>query len=525
MIPRLLVVLILTVSLAPPVRAQNTDALLDTLQHAAFRFFWEQANPANGLVKDRDAPGAPCSIASLGFGLSAIAIGIDHGWITRAEGRQRVLTTLNTLYNGPQGTATTGVIGYQGFFYHFLDMNTATRAGDTELSSIDTSLLLGGVLDVRQYFDGPDPDEALIRARADSIYFRVNWNFMRNFNPWVLMGWMPGGQGFSTFPPWIGYNEAMILYILALGSPSRPVPENNWSSWTSGYDWETHYGYTFVRFEPLFGHQYSHCWVDFRGIRDPYMVGRGIDYFENSRRATLAQRAYCIANPGFFLGYGDSLWGITAGDGPDGYEARGAPPAFNDDGTITPTAAIASLPFAPEVVIPFIRNAWNTLRPFYWGPYGWVDGWNFTRGWVATDVIGIDQGPILLMIENYRTGRVWNRMMANPHIQTGLARAGFVPWVESAEPADGGGQLHLAPVEPNPLRGSGVVRFRLATPEQVTLTLHDAAGRRVSMLSAGPRPAGEHALPLDVRGLEGGVYFVRLRAGTMERERKVTVLR
>src|SRR5690349_3367170 len=301
-----------------------------------------------------------------------------------------------------------GTIGYQGLYYHFLDMNTATRTWDSELSTIDTALLFAGILDARQYFDSNDPDEITIRALADTITHRANWNFARNFNTGILMGWKPG-TGFAGFGQWIGYNEGMILYLLALGNPvaSHQVPASAWGAWTSGYQWNTLEGQTYVTFAPLFGHQYSHSWVDFRHKQDAYMAGKGIDYFENSRRATLAQRAYAISNPLSHADYSDSLGGLTAGDGPSGYAARGAPPAQGDDGTITPTAPISSLPFAPNEVIPVIRNLWTHWRATTWGAYGFVDGFNPGASWIDTDVIGIDQGPILLMIENYRTGRVW----------------------------------------------------------------------------------------------------------------------
>lgn len=520
----LLRALVLLLLAAPSlVRAQTTDALLDTLQHSAFRYFWEQANPANGLVKDRNTPGSVASIASMGFGLSAYCIGVEHGWITRSQAAQRTLTMLNTLYNGPQSSAASGTIGYQGLFYHWLDMNTATRTWDSELSTIDTALLFAGMLDARQFFDGGDPTETQIRALADTIYRRANWNFVRNFNPGILMGWKPG-TGFSGFGQWIGYNEAMILYLLALGSPTKSVPATAWDAWTSGYVWDTHYGYSYVTFPPLFGHQYSHCWVDFRNTRDAYMRARQIDYFENSRRATLAQRAYCAANPFGWSGYSDSLWGITAGDDPSGYLARGAPPAMNDNGTITPTAALSSIAFAPEAVIPVIRNLWNTYRPFYWGAYGWVDGWNPTAAWAATDVIGIDQGPILLMIENYRTGRVWARTMSHPDIQRGMQRAGFEPWVEGVDDRPRAGVSLSAP-EPNPSRGRTLLRFRLPEPAVVRLAVYDVGGREVARLVQGPRGAGDHAEAFDSGALAGGVYWVRLSAGDVRRERRMVVLR
>ena len=267
--------------------AQITEeALLHTLQRTLFHFFWNEADPTTGLIRDRSADWSPCSIASTGFGLTAICIGIDHGWITRTAGRERVLMTLQTFWNAPQGSATSGVAGYKGLFYHFLDMSTAERVWDCELSAIDTALLFAGIFDVKEYFDRTDSLDVVVRSLADSITTRAEWDWIHS--GWgIRMGWKPD-TGFSGYGDWIGYNEAMILYIIALGSPTHPVPAYSWSAWTSGYDWRNHYGYEYVEFPPLFGHQYSHCWIDFRCIRDAYMEGKGIDYFENSRRATLA---------------------------------------------------------------------------------------------------------------------------------------------------------------------------------------------------------------------------------------------
>lgn len=505
-------------------RAITTDALLDSLQRTAFEFFWYEANPANGLIRDRSTLNSPCSIASVGFGLSAICIGIDHGWVSREAGRARVAKTLETLWTKPQSSAASGTIGYQGLYYHWLDMNTATRTWDSELSTIDTALLFAGIIDARQYFTTSDSLDVQVRDLADSITRRANWNFMRNFSQAIYMGWKPG-TGFAGFGHWIGYNEAMILYILALGSPTFPVPASTWTAWTGGYDWDTYYGHSYVTFAPLFGHQYSHCWVDFRANQDAYMQGRGITYFENSRRATLAQRAYCIANPGGFTGYGDNVWGITASDDPFGYSARGAPPAQGDNGTLVPTAVAGSIAFAPGVVIPTLHHFYDTYHTQLWSRYGFKDAFNLTLNWWATDYIGIDQGPILLMIENYRTQSTWNRFMQHADVQLGLQRAGFVPVtnvaVEGSEPLR---RNLLFQNVPNPVRGSTWVPFRLGAAGQVSLVLHDAAGRRVRQIAAGARSAGNHRIQLDTRGLASGVYFVHLDVDGERQSRSCVVL-
>lgn len=491
----------------------TTPALLDSLQQTAFNYFWLEANPANGLIKDRSTSGSPCSIASTGFGLSAICIGIDHGWVSRAAGQARVLTTLQTFWNGPQGTAATGTIGYKGLFYHFLDMNTGLRAWNSELSTIDTALLMAGVLDTKQYFDTSDPDDIAIRALADSLYRRVDWDFMRASGVGIRMGWDPI-SGFSPFGTWVGYNEAMILYILAIGSPTHPVTMSNWFTWTSGYSWATQYGYTYVNFPPLFGHQYSHCWIDFRGIQDIYMRSKGITYFENSRRATLAQRAYCIANPGGHLGYGADIWGLTASDDPYvGYQAHGAPPAQNDNGTITPTAAASSIAFAPAEVIPTLHFFYDNYQADLWGPYGFRDAFNLGAGWWDTDYLGIDQGPVILMIENHLNQRVWSRFMQDVDVQNGLAGAGFLG-ATGAGPAPGAAPSGVALGQniPNPFRTAATITYQLAAPGHTRLGLYDVLGRRVRTLVDRTEPAGEHRVTLRRDDLPAGTYFYSLES-------------
>src|SRR5262245_20456937 len=516
---------------AQPARAQLSDGeMLDNIQHSAFQFFWNEVNPSNGLIRDRSQPGSPCSIAAVGFGLSSICIGVDHGWVTRDEARARVRTTFNTFYTYPQGTGASGFIGYRGFFYHFLDMTTGLRTWDSELSTIDSALLMAGILDAGEYFNDPsDTTEAAIREIADSLYNRMDWTFFRNGSSRINMGWKPG-TGFGGFGQWIGYNEAMILYILALGSSTYVTPTTLWGGWTSGYNYGTQFGQTYVIFPPLFGHQYSHCWVDFRNITDLTMRAKHLTYFENSRRATLAQPAYCIVNPGGWTAYSDSLWGLTACDGPNpplgvGYNARGAPPAQNDDGVLAPTAVLGSLPFAPEVCMPAIRNMYNNW-PLLWGTYGFRDAFKPALNWYDTDFLGIDQGPIVMMIENFTSSSVWSRFMQIPAIQNGLARAGFLPvdtTVVAVTPGTGG-SLALYGGEPNPLNGPGTIHFRLPSAGRVKIALYDVRGRRVLVVLDGLRPEGEQAVPFDTNGLAGGVYIARLDSEAGSATRKLVLV-
>jgi predicted esterase len=425
----------------------------DELQRRTFLYFWETADTVLAQVPDRYPTLTFSSIAATGFGLSSYIVGAERGWITRAQAAERVLKTLTALKNLPQGPAMEGVSGYKGFFYHFLDLKNARRFGDVELSTIDSGLLLAGILSCQTWFDGNSTTEKAIRDAADFLYRRVEWDWMLNANNRLSMGWRPE-RGFIP-SEWYGYNEAMILYILALGSPTHSIPERSWTEWTRPYYWDEYQGQSHVNFFPLFGHQYSHVWIDFKGIQDPYMKSRGIDYFENSRRATLANRAYCLENPKKFKGYGPNVWGLTACDGPmdwayrndprktcaeiwndeyRGYSARGAASDVQfDDGTLAPTAAGGSVPFAPEVCLPALQAMWETYYDSLVGRYGFKDCFNpsFTacgrlpKGWFDVDYLGIDQGPILLMLENHRSGLLWNIMKRNPYIVRGLQRAGF----------------------------------------------------------------------------------------------------
>jgi hypothetical protein len=411
------------VAARPPHAFVTDEALLDLLQASAFDYFWREVNPRNGLIRDRNTTNAPCSIAAVGFGLSAITIGIDRGWISRAEGGERVRTTLRTFSEGAQGESPEGTMGHRGWYYHFIDMRTGHRFWKCELSTIDTALLLAGAVDARHYFVGSDPLESEVRDLANRLVERVDWRWMLGDRDTLPMGWNPG-DGFLK-SRWVGYNEAMLLYLLGMGAARDPLPSSCWAGWTAGYQWQRAHGFDFVRFEPLFGHQYSHAWIDFREISDDWMRGRGLDYFENSRRATLAQQAYAVANPGGFKGYGATVWGFTACDGPRGYGARGAPPAFNDDGTIAPTAVGGALPFAPEASVAALRTFHERFGSRLWTAYGFRDAFNLHQDWWGPDVLGIDQGVVLLMIENYRTGRGWRRFMQAPEVQRGLAAAGF----------------------------------------------------------------------------------------------------
>ena len=436
----------------PPEKAsQQWDPFLDTLQVRTLKFFLETTAIETGLTPDRWPKPAPSSIAAVGFGLTSYLIAVERQLITRDEAARRVLNTLKYFWQLPQHPQPAGSAGYQGFFYHFLDIKKGTRVWNCELSTIDTALLMAGILSCQSYFNGAAEPEQNIRALVDSLFCRVDWQWAMADRPGITTAWHPE-HGFSKHI-WDGYDEAMILYILALGSPRHPVPETTWAVWTAPYIWAEYYGMEFVSFGPLFGHQYSHCWIDFRGIQDKYMQAKGINYFENSRRATYSQRAYAIENPNQWNDYSENIWGFTAGDGPANttlvmnqqerqfwtYRARGV--SFDwvgDDGTIAPTAAGGSVAFAPEICIPALKTMRAKYDSLVWRQYGFIDAFNPSfitpetpQGWFNDDYIGIDQGPIVIMIENLRNGFVWELMKKNPYIVKGLQRAGFVGgWLE-----------------------------------------------------------------------------------------------
>jgi hypothetical protein len=421
----------------------SIEAELELLQRESFNYFVHEANPANGLVIDKTASNWPASIAATGFALAAYPVGVEHGFMSRVAAVERTLATLRFFWNSPHGPEADAT-GYQGFYYHFLDMQTGRRVWQCELSTVDSAFLLAGMLTAGSYFDADTADEHEIRTLADALYRRANWHWAQNEGATLTHGWKPE-SGFLGYR-WGGYDEALLLYMLALGSPTYPLSDNSYAAWGSTYKWEHRYGYDYLYAGSLFTHQLSHIWIDFRGIQDVFMRDKGMDYFENSRRATYVQQQYAIDNPLKFKGYGDCCWGITASDGPgpdtikvDGIErqffdylARGVPYG-PDDGTIAPWAVMASLPFAPEIVLPAMDYFIYHVELKSANPYGFKATYNATHpdrsnnpfGWVSPWQFGLHQGPITLMVENYRSGLLWRLMRNCPYLVSGLRRAGF----------------------------------------------------------------------------------------------------
>jgi hypothetical protein len=420
----------------------NDDELLDRLQWSTVEYYLKETNPVNGLVRDKTEGNAPASIAAVGMALATYPIAVERGVFPRELIARLALKKLRFFHASPQGPGP-NASGYKGFYYHFLDFHTGERVWQCELSTIDSAFLFAGMLTVATYLDRDTADEAEVRRLVDELYRRADWDWARNGGAAVTHGWRPE----TGFIPhcWTGYDEALLVYVLGLGSPTHPLPAESYAAYCSTYVWKEIYGHELLYSGPLFTHQLSHMWIDFRGIRDAFMRDHGSDYFENSRQATYVHQEYAIANPLQFAGYGEYCWGITACDGPgwekrvvDGVErqffdyiARGAP--FGpDDGTVAPWAVLASLPFAREIVVPTVRNL-ICLDLGATMPYGFKPSFNQTFAvadsptswWVTPYHFGIDQGPVVLMIENYRTGLIWEVMRRCPYVVAGLRRAGF----------------------------------------------------------------------------------------------------
>jgi hypothetical protein len=436
-------------------RRVGTDSeMLDHLRRESFDYFRHEMDPVTGLIADKTKPGAPSSIAAVGMGLSVYVVAVERGLLSRAEGVDRTLKLLrffHSSHQGPEPDAT----GYKGFYYHFLDMQSGRRAENCELSTVDTAILMAGVLTAASYFSGQGKGESEIRDLAEILYRRVDWKWALNGGTTVCHGWKPE-SGFLPYRWDTGYSEALILYVLALGSPTFAIEPKGYTEWTSTFEWKKIYDIEHLYAGPLFIHQMSHLWLDLRGIDDDFNRKTGIDYFENSRRATLVQRQYGIENPNGFLHYHKYGWGLTASDGPGpavltvngirreffDYIARGAPYG-PDDGTISPWAVVASLPFAPEIVIETVRHAIERLNLKGRSPYGFDASFNPTfpdtsrnqHGWVSPWIFGLNQGPIILMIENFQSELIWKTFRECRYILEGLRRAGFRGgWLDDRHP-------------------------------------------------------------------------------------------
>lgn len=416
----------------------SDEVMVLELQRAAFSYFTEFSDPETGLVADTSRKGSPCSIAVVGFALSCYPVAVENGWIDRTDGVRRTLRVLRCFSRSAQ-SAEADATGFKGLYYHFLDMRSGKRVWQCELSLIDSALLIAGMLVAASYFDRGG-DEMEIRDLADALYRRVDWHWAENGTKTVAQGWKPE-CGFLHYG-WEGYNEATILYVLGLGSPTFPLAADGYRSWGLTYQWEHLLGQDVLYSGPLFTHLFSHAWIDFRGIRDVFMREKDSDYFENTRRTIAVHREYGARNPKAFASYGPDFWGVTAGDGPPsqelrengrdrrffGYMSRGVP--FGpDDGTIAPWAMLATLPFNAQAAIAGSRHLLRSY-PQVCQDGRFASGFNPTlnnqgAGWLSQGCYGLDQGLLVMMVENWRSGLIWEFFRRSEYVQTGLARAGF----------------------------------------------------------------------------------------------------
>jgi len=392
----------------PPV---DHNAFLDEVQQSAFRYFEEQHYPYNGLVRDSapNRPGvasnAPASIAGVGFALTVYPVAVERGWMSRASARELTVRTLEFFLRDAEQ--------HKGFFYHFLNFETGERVGHSELSPIDTALFLAGALFAAEYYDDPK-----IRDLVQKIYERVDFPWMLNKGKTFALAWSPE-TGFNK-ARWDHFDESLLLYVLAIGSPTHPIPAESWREILRPVG--SYQNYRLIQMPPLFTHQYPHIWLDLRGQNDGLA-----DYFENSVNASRANRAFCIDQASKFAGYGPNLWGLSASDGPSGYRAYGAPPGWTvlHDGTVAPTACGSSIVFTPQESIACLENIRTYYSDAMWGPYGFSDAMNVGKQWFSDKVLAIDQGPLLLMIENYRTGLIWKFMARSASVQKAFEKIGF----------------------------------------------------------------------------------------------------
>lgn len=423
---------------------EQDDQMLNSLQKDSLGFFISETNDTTGLTADKNDGNSPASISVTGMALTCYIIAVENNMITRSDAIFRTLKPLRFIYSSIQGKEKDAT-GYKGFYYHFLDMKTGKRVWNCELSTIDTALFIAGALSVAAYFKGDNDDEKEIRQIAEELYKRIDWQWALNRGNTLTHGWKPG-RGFLSYRWDENYSEALLLYVLATVSPTFPIPAEAYQTWTDSFTLTDVYNIRYLYAGPLFIHQFSHIWIDFKGIYDAFNKRAGFDYFENSCRATKVHQAYAIENPNQIDHYGAKCWGLTASDGPGrktlkikgrkrsfyGYKARGAP--FGpDDGTVSPWSMVASLPFEPDIVLESMHYAIENLQLRPENDHGFDASFNSLYpeksknpyGWVSPHIFGLNQAPVVLMIENYQTGLVWELMKRCPYIREGLKKTGF----------------------------------------------------------------------------------------------------
>jgi hypothetical protein len=520
--------------------AGTDDEFLGLISRRAFDYFASCVHPATGFVQDRAWNTQVSSIASTGFGLAALGIGAERGWMARSEAALRTERILTALFDAPQGPDASGVAGYKGFYYHMLNLATGLRDWNSELSSIDSAILFAGILFSAGYFDGGDPVESGIRSLADGLIGRVDWKWMLDASRnQFWMEWRPD-RGYAAH--WDYYtDEAALVCLLAVASGK--VPPDVFYAWKreSG----TYGGQTFIKswWGSLFTHFFAQCWFPFESFGGDSI---GTDWFDNSRRAALADRQFCVDRSAAYRTYGPESWGLTSCFGPGGYNG-GKPQSYgsrplgdpspglpNHDGTIAPYGAGSCIVFfsnnsSENLSVQALKNYYMHY-PKLWGLYGLKDAYNLGTSadslddWYADDYVGIDSGPMLVMIENFRSGLVWRSMMKNVSVRNAVRRIFKTSGVkgDAADPPSGFG---LFPNFPNPFNAETVIRYRMDRPGEVQISLYDPSGGRVGELERGRKNAGEHEIRFNGRGFSSGVYLVRMRSGAFDETKKILLIK
>jgi hypothetical protein len=502
------------------------EEFLDMVQRTTFRYFWDYAHPISGLTRERLGSGETVTIGGSGFGVMALLVGIERGYVSREQGIGRMLTILNFL--------NTQADRFHGAFPHWMNGTTGAVIPfgqyDDGGDLVETSFMVQGLLAARQYFDQSTTEEIEVRNLITQIWETVEWDWYRrtSFSNYLYWHWSPN-YGWQMNFKLIGYNETMITYLLAIASPTHSVPANlyydGWASSTGYFINQTYYGYKLWVGDPyggpLFFAHYSFLGFDPRNKKDIYC-----NYFLNNENHTLINRAYCIANPQGHTGYGSDCWGLTASDDPWGYLAH--EPYSNDNGTITPTAALSSMPYTPTESLSALKNFYRTYYGNLWGEYGFKDAFNLDVNWFANSYLAIDQGPIIDMIENHRSNLLWNNFMANPEIPAMLDSIGFVPdsTVGVNDKNLVADHFELFQNYPNPFNPGTLISWQLETASHVSLKIFNSIGEEIETLVDKYQEAGKHnSFFILNSSLPSGVYFYQLRAGSFVKTKKMMFLK
>lgn len=504
--------------------AMSDEELLTMLQEATFRYFWDYAHPTSGMIRERYGSGNTVTTGGSGFGVMAIIVGIERGFITREEGAERILKILNFL----AATAER----YHGAWAHWINGETGETIPFSQYDDggdlVETAFMIQGLLAVREYFDQDNTTENVIRIVANGLWEEVEWNWYRRTEDGntLYWHWSPNYEWQMNFPL-VGWNETMITYLLAIASPTHSIPaslyHDGWASSPNYLNGDSFYGIPiYVGWDyggPLFFTHYSFLGFDPREKKDAYT-----NYFNNNRNTTLVNRAYCIDNPKGFAGYDENTWGLTASDDPFGYLAH--EPGNNDNGTITPTAALSSMPYTPDESIAAFKNFYHNYGEKLWGIYGFKDAFNPEHNWYAASYLAIDQGPIIIMVENYRTGLLWDLFMSAPEIQPMLDAIGFEEDISAVEDDEKVPlKFELKNNYPNPFNPSTKIEFTIPVSAQTTLKIYDVLGREIKTLINEVKQPGHYEIDFDASKLSSGVYFYRLTADNKIQTRKMILLR